>query len=92
METRKQPAINKKKLGPERKFFQELFGKRVIIDLVNSEEPFEGILLWVDRYTLGVRGKDKILIYKHAVESIQRHWDQEDSEDARGRDGKVSTP
>lgn len=77
--TRPQP---KRKLGPERSFYQKLFGQPVRITLMgrDEDETVDGVLRWVDRYTLllsvpagtGPHGSTKDrLLYKQAIESVE---------------------
>lgn len=84
--TRPQPKPPKRKLGPERSFYQRLFGQPIRITLM-GREPVDGVLRWVDRYTLllsvpaGTGSKDR-LIYKQAIESVEL---MSEGNNARGR-------
>lgn len=68
-----------KKLGPERSFFKKLFGRSIRVFFVNEDEEdcVDGVLHWVDRYTIlvavssGLEVPKERMIYKHAIQSIQ---------------------
>lgn len=67
--------------GPESAFFDTLKGQNVLIDLhegsaVPNEPPAMPVvkLLWVDRYTIGIRTRDgrERMIYKKYIRGIER--------------------
>ncbi len=67
--------------GPESGFFDTLKGQDVLIDLHggNSADGYLGAgapvrLLWVDRYTIGIRTRDgrERMIYKKFIRGIER--------------------
>ena len=67
-----------KKLGPERLYLRGSRGKYVVFQLAD-ETILEGKILWVDRYTLGIKlstGDDEvqegteICLFKHAIAYI----------------------
>jgi len=64
---------NKRRSLPESKFYSRLRGQQVKI--VNSRDGSEvhATLLWIDRYSLGLRvGDREVLINKRSIESIER--------------------
>ncbi len=90
-------ASDKKKAarGPESAYFDTLKGQPVLIDMHGFpppdsqgalEVPLQCRLLWVDRYTIGVRvrnGRER-MIYKKFIRGIER-----DDQDAI-RDGTAN--
>lgn len=62
----------KNKKTPESRFFDELKGEQVRVTMMCGESCLTAVLLWVDRYTLGLRlddGRER-LIFKHAIKDL----------------------
>jgi hypothetical protein len=71
MENRKPPNVSGR--GPESRFFDELKGQKIRIFWIGQIDPDRGTLLFVDRYSIGVRMQSgvKRLIYKQALASLE---------------------
>lgn len=77
----RKPIVKKKGWGPESEFYDTLKGEEVLIVLNIVEETaeqypvaVEATLLWVDRYSIGVRdalGKER-LIMKNVIATIEK--------------------
>lgn len=58
---------------PESRFYDTLKGERVCIILARNGLEVRATLLWVDRYSLGLRfGDRELLLNKRSVETIER--------------------
>lgn len=60
------------KNGPESRFFHGLKGKRVRL-VFHNQSVQEGVLVWVDRYTLGLRitnDHGEVAFYKSGIASV----------------------
>lgn len=57
--------------GPESAFWDTLKGKRVTVRLHDME--YEATLLWVDRYSIGLRGEDDVeeLVMKSSLVTVR---------------------
>ncbi len=63
---------NKRRKTPESKFYDTLKGEEVSIILVRGGIELTATLLWVDRYTLGLRVENvERLLFKRSVETIE---------------------
>jgi sRNA-binding regulator protein Hfq len=74
METGKSAPVNKLRgYGPESRMFDEMKGCMVCISWKNGEAGIRATLLWVDRYTLGLRLQNgyKVMVYKDAIKTIE---------------------
>lgn len=63
--------------SPEERLFDQLKGELVRIVYVN-EDTWIGQLVWVDRFTVGVRATpdaDVHMVYKHGIKTLER-WDE----------------
>jgi sRNA-binding regulator protein Hfq len=61
----------KKKMGKERAFFNDLLGKWVRVDLISTEGSINGILKWVDQFTILVE-MHAGLNYSHSVNPVSK--------------------
>jgi hypothetical protein len=67
-----------KSFGPESEFYQRLKGRKVLI-VDHHDNPLAGTLLWVDRYSLGLRLRRarrdltsrELLVYKAGIATIE---------------------
>lgn len=80
METRKSAGVSEGKSGPESRMFEALKGTEVMISWNNGDPGMRAKLIWVDRYTLGVklRNGSMAMVYKSALKYIET-GDQKDS-------------
>lgn len=66
---------NGNRYGPESRYFDTIKGKSILIFWKHGgpeKDPLHCTLLWVDRFTIGVRlGGGERMIYKDAIESIE---------------------
>lgn len=71
------PKKRKKYLGPESDFYDELKGQIVKVG-VDDGSDLVARLVWVDRYTIGLKdlvtGK-RSMWYKHSIQVIERNED-----------------
>lgn len=66
--------------SPEAAFFQRLLDKEVSVTFVPGytteagTRGERGILLWVDKYTIGIRLASgiEVLVYKHAISEVAK--------------------
>jgi sRNA-binding regulator protein Hfq len=80
MEAGKPADVSKGKYGPESRMFDALKGAEVLISWNNGDPGMRAKLIWVDRYTLGVklRNGSMAMVYKLAIKFIEA-GDQKDS-------------
>lgn len=70
-----------RKLTPESRFYDTLKGEQVRVMLARDGSEVTATLLWVDRYSLGLRNEDgEFLLNKGSIETIElamrkRHGD-----------------
>lgn len=68
-------VVKKRKHTPESAYFDDLKGELVDIEFLVDRHTERGVLIWVDRYSIGVRRPDDkgiTLLYKHSLLSIDR--------------------
>lgn len=61
------------KYGPESQMYDTFKGREVFISWKNGGERIRATLLWVDRYTVGVRAQNgnEQMVYKDAIKMIE---------------------
>jgi len=68
MEAGKPADVSKGKYGPESRMFDALKGTEVLISWNNGDPGLRAKLIWIDRYTLGVKLR-KVLAPGHGFNS-----------------------
>lgn len=66
--------MSNKKKSPESRLYDDLKGKQVSIKLSRDGTDLTATLLWVDRYTVGLRGGDgrERMMNKRSIETMER--------------------